>query len=167
MAIAFSSLTVSAQSGENHYNTDDKLKLFGVGIGLGSDYGVYSGSSATPLIDVFYEQEVYRFDNLGTLTAGGTLGISRKTDATIAWQAMAQSGVFSDGFQITGSPQTQARAAFQAQTAIGKLNAVITPIGPSGCHCSDNRCCGRSLAIVNPCNCRLSPTAKSQMSITS
>jgi hypothetical protein len=74
LVITFASLTVSAQGGENHYNTGDNLKLFGVGIGLGSDYGVYSGSSATPLIDVFYEQEVYRFEDLGTLTVGGTLG---------------------------------------------------------------------------------------------
>ena len=29
-----------------------------------------------------------------------------------------------------------ARKAFQAQTATGKLKAVMTPTGPSGCHCS-------------------------------
>ena len=34
-----------------------------------------------------------------------------------------------DGFQITGSPQTSASAAFHAQTATGKLNAVMTPTG--------------------------------------
>ena len=99
--------------------------------------------------------------------AGGTFGISFSTDATTAWQAIAQSGVFSEGFQTTGSPQTQASAAFHAHTAIGKLNAEITPIGPSGCHCSASRCPGRSVAIVRPYNCRLSPTAKSQMSMTS
>ena len=32
--------------------------------------------------------------------------------------------------------------AFQAQTATGKLNAVMMPIGPSGCHCSIIRCRG-------------------------
>ena len=62
----------------------------------------------------------------------------------------AQSGVFSDGFQTTGSPQTKAIMAFQAQTATGKLKAVITPIGPSGCHCSISRCSRRSLAMVIP-----------------
>ena len=41
-------------------------------------------------------------------------------------------------------------AAFHAHTATGKLNAVITPTGPSGCHCSVSRWPGRSLAIVLP-----------------
>ena len=66
------------------------------------------------------------------------------------WQAIAVSGVFSEGFQTSVSPQTSASIAFQAQTATGKLNAVITPTGPSGCHCSASRCAGRSLAIVSP-----------------
>src|SRR5271170_7231051 len=50
--------------------------------------------------------------------------------------ASAESGVFSDGFQITGSPQTSASAAFQDQTATGKLNAEITAHGPMGCQVS-------------------------------
>ena len=50
--------------------------------------------------------------------------------------AIAVSGVFSEGFQITGLPQTSARAAFQDHTATGKLNAVMTPQGPSGCQLS-------------------------------
>ena len=29
-----------------------------------------------------------------------------------------------------------ASAAFQDQTATGKLKALMTPMGPSGCHCS-------------------------------
>jgi len=37
---------------------------------------------------------------------------------------------------MTGSPAIAARNAFQDQTATGKLNAVITPTGPRGCHCS-------------------------------
>ena len=41
--------------------------------------------------------------------------------------ASAVSGVFSDGFHTTGSPQTSARAAFHDQTATGKLKAEITP----------------------------------------
>ncbi len=85
----------------------------------------------------------------------------------MAWQAMAVRGVFSDGFQITVSPATRAIIAFQAQTATGKLKAVMTPTGPSGCHCSARRWSGRSLAIDSPYSCRLSPTAKSQMSIIS
>ena len=64
--------------------------------------------------------------------------------------ATEQSGVCSDGFQITGSPQTVATAAFQDQTAMGKLKAVMTPMGPSGCHCSNIRWPGRSDAIVSP-----------------
>ena len=60
-----------------------------------------------------------------------------------------------------------ATVAFHAQTATGKLNAVTTPTGPSGCHCSIIRCRGRSDAIVRPWSCRERPTAKSQMSIIS
>ena len=57
--------------------------------------------------------------------------------------AMAVNGVFSLGFQITGSPHTKASAAFHAHTATGKLNALITSTGPSGCHCSIIRWFGR------------------------
>ena len=84
-----------------------------------------------------------------------------------ASHASAVSGVLSDGFQSTGSPATRARAAFHDHTATGKLNAVMTAHGPIGCHVSIRRWPGRSLAIVSPCSCRDSPTAKSQMSIIS
>ena len=40
--------------------------------------------------------------------------------------------------------------AFHAQTATGKLKAVMTPTSPSGCHCSIMRCFGRSDAMVRP-----------------
>ena len=83
-------------------------------------------------------------------TPAGTSGMSFITSATMFWHAMAVSGVFSLGFQTTGSPQTHASIAFHAHTATGKLNAVITPIGPSGCHCSIIRWPGRSEAIVRP-----------------
>ena len=53
-----------------------------------------------------------------------------------AWQAKATSGVFSEGFQMTGLPQTMANAVFQDQTATGKLKAEMTPMTPSGCHVS-------------------------------
>ena len=85
----------------------------------------------------------------------------------MACTATAVSGVFSDGFQMTLLPHTKASAAFHAHTATGKLNAEITSVGPSGCHCSIIRWPGRSLAMVSPCNCRDRPTAKSQMSIIS
>ena len=81
--------------------------------------------------------------------------------------ASAESGVFSDGFQITGSPQTSARAAFQDQTATGKLKAEMIAHGPSGCQVSVMRWPGRSEAMARPYNCRERPTAKSQMSIIS
>ncbi len=81
--------------------------------------------------------------------------------------AIAVSGVRSEGFQITGSPQTSASAAFQLQTATGKLKALITATGPSGCHVSVSRCPGRSEAIERPYSWRERPTAKSQMSIIS
>ena len=90
-----------------------------------------------------------------------------KTSCAILWHAIAVSGVFSDGFHTTVSPHTHASIAFHAHTATGKLNAVITPTTPSGCHCSYIRCIGRSLCIVSPYSCRESPTAKSQMSIIS
>ena len=68
----------------------------------------------------------------------------------IACTASAVSGVFSDGFQRTGSPQTSASAAFHDQTATGKLKAVITPQTPKGCQVSIMRCMGRSVAMVRP-----------------
>jgi hypothetical protein len=64
--------------------------------------------------------------------------------------ASAVSGVFSLGFQITGSPATSASAAFHDQTATGKLNAVITAQGPIGCQVSIIRWPGRSEAMVRP-----------------
>ena len=70
--------------------------------------------------------------------------------ARCCWQAIALSGVFSDGFHTIGSPHTRPIIAFQAHTATGKLNAEITPTGPSGCHYSVSRWPGRSLAIVLP-----------------
>ncbi len=71
--------------------------------------------------------------------------------------ASAESGVFSDGFQITGSPQTSASAAFQDQTATGKLKADMIAHGPSGCQVSVMRWPGRSDAMARPYNCRDRP----------
>src|SRR5687767_425034 len=51
-------------------------------------------------------------------TPSGTL-LDLKTSATICWQAIPQSGVFSDGFQTHTFPQTQLNIAFQLQTATG------------------------------------------------
>ena len=70
--------------------------------------------------------------------------------ASSAWQASAVSGVFSDGFHTQALPQTRASAAFHDHTATGKLNALMTPTTPSGCHCSIIRWPGRSEAIVRP-----------------
>jgi hypothetical protein len=70
--------------------------------------------------------------------------------ATIAPVASAVSGVFSDGFQTTLSPHTKASAAFQDQTATGKLNAEMTPQTPSGCQVSIMRWSARSVAMVRP-----------------
>src|SRR6266849_9741061 len=58
----------------------------------------------------------------------GSAPVSRQTRSAILVTAIAVSGVFSDGFQIVASPHTAASAAFQDQTATGKLNAVITAI---------------------------------------
>ena len=54
----------------------------------------------------------------------------------MCWTAIAVRGVFEDGFQIMVSPQTAAIVEFQDHTATGKLNALIIPITPNGCHCS-------------------------------
>ncbi len=100
--------------------------------------------------------------------SGGASGPKRAmARPSKACTASAVSGVFSDGFHTTLSPQTSASAAFQAQTATGKLKAETTPTTPSGCQVSIMRCCGRSVAMVSPCSWRDSPTAKSQMSIIS
>src|SRR5678816_1337696 len=58
----------------------------------------------------------------------GSAPVSRQTRSAILVTAIAVSGVFSDGFQIVASPHTAASAAFQDQTATGKLNAVITAV---------------------------------------
>ena len=73
------------------------------------------------------------------------------TTGTPSW-ASAVSGVTSLGFQMTGLPHTTASAVFQLHTATGKLNAVMMPVGPSGCHCSISRWPGRSLEMVRPCS---------------
>lgn len=50
--------------------------------------------------------------------------------------AIAQSGVLEDGFQTIVSPQTATTMEFHDHTATGKLNAVMIPTTPRGCHCS-------------------------------
>ena len=65
-------------------------------------------------------------------------------------QASAVSGVSSDGFHTTVSPQTSATAVFHDHTATGKLNALMTPTTPSGCQVSISRWPGRSEGIVCP-----------------
>ena len=63
------------------------------------------------------------------LVVGGSRGMSGAV-------AMAVNGVYEDGFQTTVSPHTAAIVLFHDQTAVGKLNEVINPSTPSGCHCS-------------------------------
>ena len=65
-------------------------------------------------------------------------------------EAIADSGVFGDGFQSVMSPQMAAMKLFQAHTATGKLKAEITPTMPIGCHCSYMRWPGRSECMVRP-----------------
>ena len=71
-----------------------------------------------------------------TSAGGASLPKRARARSKIFMAASAVSGVFSEGFQITGSPQTSARVAFHAQTATGKLNAEITAQGPIGCQVS-------------------------------
>ena len=84
-------------------------------------------------------------------TPSGTL-LAFKTRCKMFWQAILLRGVFSLGFQIVTLPQIHAKAAFQDQTATGKLNAEIIPTMPNGCHCSYMRCNGRSECMVKPYN---------------
>src|SRR3546814_9729939 len=58
--------------------------------------------------------------------------------------AIADSGVFGDGFQIQMSPAMVASMAFHAHTATGKLNALMMPTRPSGWYWSYMRWPGRS-----------------------
>ena len=89
------------------------------------------------------------------------------SSAAMLVTATAVSGVWLDGFQMFVSPHTAAMKEFQLHTATGKLNDVMMPIGPSGCHCSYMRWRGRSDAIVKPYSWRERPTAKSATSIIS
>ena len=72
------------------------------------------------------------------------------TPATTRVTAIAVNGACDDGFHTIESPTTAPTSAFQAHTAAGKLKAVTTPTGPSGCQYSRTECAGRSLAMVNP-----------------
>ena len=62
--------------------------------------------------------------------------LSASTSLQIFCTAIAQRVVDEDGFQIVVFPHIAAMKAFQLQTATGKLNALITPVMPRGCHCS-------------------------------
>ena len=84
-----------------------------------------------------------------------------------AEHAIEVRGVIGEGFHTMVSPQTKATAVFQDHTAAGKLNAVMRPTTPSGCHVSINRWLGRSDGIVRPSSWRDNPTAKSQISMAS
>jgi hypothetical protein len=72
------------------------------------------------------------------------------TRLQICCTAIAHRGTCEDGFQTTVSPHTAAIAAFQAHTATGKLNAVMIPTGPRGCHCSYIRWRGLSECMDSP-----------------
>src|SRR5881397_3052254 len=71
---------------------------------------------------------------VSSVKIAGSTPVSRQTLSARRVTAMAQSGVLLEGFQTTASPQTEAKALFQDQTATGKLKAVMTPTTPSGCH---------------------------------
>ncbi len=82
--------------------------------------------------------------------SGASSPKAARTRSQIRCTASAVSGVFSEGFHSTGSPQTSASAAFQHQGATGKLKAVITPQTPIGCQVSRMEWPGRSEAMVRP-----------------
>src|SRR5260370_34439098 len=83
----------------------------------------------------------------------------------MAWVGSAVRGVFSEGFQTTALPQTRARAAFQLQTATGKLKAEMMPTTPRGCQVSIMRWRERSEGRVRPASWRERPAGKVQVSV--
>ena len=95
------------------------------------------------LADVGAADEDLRDVGRGAVLGDRPLAGSRRTPSEV-------SGVSSEGFQTTGSPQTRATAVFHDQTAAGKLKALITPTTPSGCQVSISRWPGRSEGIVRP-----------------
>src|SRR3546814_15453303 len=82
-------------------------------------------------------------------------------------EAIADSGVFGEGFQMQMSPPAAATNAFQAQTATGKLNAEMIPTRPSGCHCSYLRLHGRSECMLRSSSRLDRPAANEPIAITS
>jgi hypothetical protein len=80
----------------------------------------------------------------------GGAPVSVRARSSSALHASAVSGVSSDGFHTTVSPQTSATAVFHAHTATGKLKALTTPTTPSGCQVSIRRWPGRSDGMVRP-----------------
>ena len=91
----------------------------------------------------------------------------RSASLQIFIAAIADSGVFGEGFHTEMSPHTAAMNEFHAHTATGKLNAEMMPTMPMGCHCSYMRWPGRSECMVRPYSWRERPTANSPMSIIS
>ena len=75
---------------------------------------------------------------------------SAHTWLVTCWTAIAHRATAEAGFQTIVSPQTAAMAAFHDQTAVGKLNAVMMPTAPRGCHCSYMRWPARSECVVTP-----------------
>lgn len=69
-------------------------------------------------------------------------------------------------FQVSKSPQIKAIAAFQPNTAHGKLNAVITPTIPKGFHTYIIKCYGLYELNTEPPIVLDNPQAISQISIT-
>jgi len=80
----------------------------------------------------------------------GGAPVSARTRWAILVTASAVSGAWCEGFQIIESPHTAATMAFQAQTATGKLKAVMMPTGPADATARYMRCCGRSECIALP-----------------
>ena len=65
----------------------------------------------------------------------GAPSLSRTLEMTFITPTAAREALV-DGFHTTVSPHTAATMAFQDHTEDGKLKALITAMGPSGCHCS-------------------------------
>mmetsp|Transcript_26431 Transcript_26431/g.81667 ORF Transcript_26431/g.81667 Transcript_26431/m.81667 type:complete len:233 (+) Transcript_26431:813-1511(+) len=99
-----------------------------------------------------------------SVAMAGLTPFRSRTRVTIFWVAMADRGVVSAGFQICVLPATMEMAEFHPKTAIGKLNAAMMPMAPSGCHCSIMKWPGRSEGSTCPGIWRERPVAKSQMS---
>ena len=91
---------------------------------------------ATKLFNHWQVGDTKHNNGLLVVLSGLSEGRGQRKLDIVTGDGARRSGVFSDGFHRQLSPQASASIEFQAQTAIGKLKAVMIPTVPSGCQFS-------------------------------